>query len=229
MSVQGVGSQNANTALSFINELDFFVDGKILEINTIKVCQITQVNGDTVNVKPLVLNLDGDKKPIEATELKELPFIRQQGGHSGFVIQYNVGDIVLVGFCDRDPQAVVRSKKEAAPSTFVPFPLSGGIVLGAVLFNAPSVYVKTTDKVYCVGDLDVSKDANIQKDLTVEKDCQIGCKCTIGGNTDIDKNLTVTGEVNAAKYAVGGTNGATLTFKDLSGVSHSVVNGIIVS
>ena len=217
MSVQGVGSQTENTALSFINELDFFVDGKILEINTIKICQITKVNGDTVNVKPLVLNLDGDKKPIEATELKELPFIRQQGGASGFVIEYNVGDIVLVGFCDRDPQGVIRSKKETAPATYCPFPLSGGIVLGAVLFNVPEVYVKTTDKVYCVGDLDVSKNANIQKNLTVEQNCEITGNCTISGNLD------------ANKYAVGGVDGATLTFTDLAGVSHSVVNGIIVS
>jgi hypothetical protein len=223
MSVQGIGSQNANTALSFINELDFFVDGKILEINTIKICQVTKVNGDTVNVKPLVLNLDGDKKPIEATELKELPFIRQQGGTSGFVIEYNVGDIVLVGFCDRDPQGVIRSKKETAPATYCPFPLSGGIVLGAVLFAAAQVYLKTTDKVYCVGSFDVSLDANIQGDLTV------GGNSTITGNNTVNGNNVVVGNNEAATYSVGGTPGATLSFTDLAGVKHSVVNGIIIS
>ena len=226
---QGIGSQNANTGRTFINELDFFIDGKMLEINTIKICRITQVNGDNANVKPLVLGLDGENKPIEATELTDLPILRQQGGTSGFVIQYNVGDIVLVGFCDRDPQAVVRSKKEAAPSTFVPFPLSGGIVLGAVLFNAPEVYVKTTDKVYCVGDLDVSKNANIQKNLTVEKNCEIEGNCNITGNTDMAGNLTVVGNVDAAQYAAGGTPGVSLSFTDMAGVSHTVVNGIIVS
>lgn len=214
---QGIGSQNANTTRTFINELDFFVDGKLLEINTIKICQVTKVNGDFVNVKPLVLGLDGENKPIESTELKGLPIARQQGGTSGFVIEYNVGDIVLVGFCDRDPQAVIRSKKEAAPSTYCPFPLSGGIVLGAVLFNVPEVYIKTTDKVYCVGDLDVSKNTNIQKNLTVEQNCEIEGNCTITGNLD------------AGKYAVNGTDGATLTFTDAGGVTHSVVNGIIVS
>lgn len=202
---QGIGSQNANTTRTFINELDFFVDGKLLEINTIKICQVTKVNGSFVNVKPLVLGLDGENKPIEATELKDLPIARQQGGTSGFVIEYNVGDIVIVGFCDRDPQAVIRSKKEAAPSTYCPFPLSGGIVLGAVLFANAQVYLKTTDKVYCVGSFDVSLDANIQGDLTV------------GGNTE------------SATYSVGGTPGATLTFNDENGTPHSVVNGIIVS
>lgn len=208
---QGIGSQNANTARSFINELDFYIDGKLLEINTLKICQVTKVNGDKVNVKPLVLNLDGDKQPIPATELTDLPILRQQGGTSGFVIQYNVGDIVLVGFCDRDPQSVIRSKKESAPATYCPFPLSGGIVLGAVLFSNAQVYLKTTDKVYCVGKFDVSLDANIQGDLTV------------GGDNK------VTGNNEAASYSVGGTAGATLTFVDAGGNTHSVVNGIIVS
>ena len=165
---QGTGSQNENTTRTFINELDFFIDGKLLEINTLKICQITKVNGDKVNVKPLVLGLDGDNNPIEAAELTDFPILRQQGGTGGFVIEYNVGDIVLVGFCDRDPQAVIRSKKEAAPSTYCPFPLSGGIVLGAVLFANAQVYLKTTDKVYCVGNFDVSLNANIQGDLTVK-------------------------------------------------------------
>ena len=215
---KGYGSQDADTNLSEFQALEFFIDNKILEINTVKMCQVTKVNDDgTLNVKALVLSLDGKKEPIPSVEWKNYPILRQQGGTSGFVIQYNVGDIVLVGFCDRDPQAVVRSKKEAAPSTFAPFPLSGGIVLGAVLFNAPEVYVKTTDKVYCVGDLDVSKNANIQKNLTVEKNCEITGNCTITGNLD------------AGKYAVNGTDGATLTFTDAGGVTHSVVNGIIVS
>ena len=208
---QGIGSQNETTRLNSVNELDFFVDGKLLEINTLKICQITKVNGDKANVKPLVLSLDGDNKPLEATELTDLPILRQQGGTGGFVIEYNTGDIVLVGFCDRDPQAVIRSKKEAAPSTYCPFPLSGGIILGAVLFANAQVYLKTTDKVYCVGNFDVSLDATIQGDLVVKGESKI------------------TGNNEAASYSVGGTAGATLTFTDLSGTSHSVVNGIIVS
>lgn len=215
---KGFGSQDRDTNLSEFQALDFYIDNKILEINTIKICQVTKVNEDgTLNVKSLVLGLDGKKEPIPSVEWKNYPILRQQGGASGFVIEYNVGDIVLVGFCDRDPQGVIRSKKETAPATYCPFPLSGGIVLGAVLFNVPEVYVKTTDKVYCVGDLDVSKNANIQKNLTVEKNCEITGNCTISGNLD------------ANKYAVGGVDGATLTFTDLAGVTHSVVNGIIVS
>lgn len=206
------GSQNIDNLLTEFQALDFFIDNKILEINTLKLCQVTKVNNNnTVNVKQLVLNLDGQKKPIPAVEWPNFPILRQQGGTSGFVIEYKVGDIVLVGFCDRDPQAVIRSKKESAPTTYLPFPLSGGIVLGAVLFANAQVYLKTTDKVYCVGNFDVSLNANIQGNLTV------------GGDSN------VTGNNEAASYSVGGTPGATLTFRDENGDPHSVVNGIIVS
>lgn len=200
------GSQEIENTLTEFQSLDFFIDNKILEINTLKICQVTKVNADnTVNVKSMVLHIDGENKPIPAVEWQNFPILRAQGGTSGFVIQYNVGDIVLVGFCDRDPQAVVRSKKESAPTTYLPFPLSGGIVLGAVLFANAQVYVKTTDKVYCIGNFDVSLNANIQGALNV------------GGNTD------------SASYSVEGTPGATLTFTDLGGTVHTVKNGIIIS
>jgi hypothetical protein len=200
------GSQNLSTNLTEFNTLDFYIDGKLLRINTIKICKITSVNDDgTVNVLPMVNRLNGKKEPLPTVELKGFPILRQQGGNSGFIIEYQVGDIVLVGFCDRDPQAVIRSKKEAAPSTFTPFPLSGGIVLGAVLFEDAQIYVKVSDKIYCVGDLSLS------------------------GNAKISGNVETDGNNEAASYSVGGTAGATLSFTDMAGVTHSVVNGIIVS
>lgn len=200
------GSQNLSTNLTEFNTLDFYIDGKLLRINTIKICKITAVNDDgTVNVLPMVNRLNGKKEPLPTVELKGFPILRQQGGNSGFIIEYQVGDIVLVGFCDRDPQAVIRSKKEAAPSTFTPFPLSGGIVLGAVLFEDAQIYVKVSDKIYCVGDLSLS------------------------GNAKISGDVETTGNNEAASYSVGGTAGATLSFTDMAGVTHSVVNGIIVS
>lgn len=200
------GSQNLSTNLTEFNTLDFYIDGKLLRINTIKICKITSVNDDgTVNVLPMVNRLNGKKEPLPTVELKGFPILRQQGGNSGFIIEYQVGDIVLVGFCDRDPQAVIRSKKEAAPSTFTPFPLSGGIVLGAVLFEDAQIYVKVSDKIYCVGDLSLS------------------------GNAKISGDVETTGNNEAASYSVGGTAGATLSFTDMAGVTHSVVNGIIVS
>lgn len=206
------GSQNLTTNLTDFNALDFYIDGKILKINTIKICKVTAINDDkTLNVLPMVKKLDGKKEPISTNELKGLPILRQQGGTSGFIVDYSVGDIVLVGFCDRDSQAVIRSKKEAAPATYTPFPLSAGIVLGAVLFEEAQIYVKVTDKIYCVGDLSLTGNAEIS------------------GNVDITGNVNTTGNNEATTYSVGGTAGVSLTFTDMAGVTHTVINGIMVA
>ena len=199
-------TQNEEHRGGLFTSLSFMIDGKIKQINTLKICQVTAANADgTVNVKKMVLSLDGNNEPLQASEWKNFSVLQPQGGSGAFVVSYQPGDIVLVGFCDRDPQAVRRTRKEAAPGTQLTFPLSSGIVLGAVYFNAPSVYVKATDKVYVNGDLDVTGSENISADVTV------------AGNNE------------AATYSVGGTPGATLTFTDLGGTVHSVVNGIIVS
>ena len=212
------GSQNLTTNLTDFNALDFYIDGKLLQINTIKICKVTAVNADkTLNVLPMVKKLNGKKEPLKANELKGFPVLRQQGGTSGFIIDYSVGDIVLVGFCDRDSQAVIRSKKESAPSTYTPFPLSAGIVLGAVLFEDAQIYVKVTDKIYCVGDLSLTGNAAISGNAEIT------------GNTEIGGNVITTGNNEAATYSVGGVAGVSLTFKDSEGVEHTVINGIMVS
>lgn len=217
-------TQNEEHRGGLFTSLSFMIDGKIKQINTLKICQVTAANADgTVNVKQMVLDLNGNNEPLKSNEWKNFSILQTQGGNGAFVVSYQPGDIVLVGFCDRDPQAVKRTRKEAAPGTQLTFPLSSGIVLGAVYFNAPSVYVKATDKVYVVGNLDVSENANVEGNVTIKGNCGIT------GNNTVQGNNVVTGNNEATTYSVGGTPGATLTFTDLGGTTHSVVNGIIVS
>ena len=171
----------------------------------------------------MVCKLDAKLEPIEPVVIKNVPILRTQGGTSGFQIAYNVGDIVLAGFCDRDYSAVKRSKTQAAPSTLLPFPLSSGIVLGAIFFANQSIYVKVTDKIYLVGNTEITGN------LEISGNTEIGGKLEVTGDIEAKSNLEVTGDVKAATYTVGTQAGASLTFVDASGNPHMVVNGIIVS
>lgn len=201
-----------NVKYNSFNQLKYLIKQEIMAINTLKVCQVVKVNNDnTLNIKPMVCRLDTNLEPIEPVVIKDVPILRVQGGTGGFQIVYKVGDIVLVGFCDRDTNSVKRSKKQSAPSTLTPFPLSSGVVLGAVFFANQSVYVKVDDKIYCVGN------------MVLTGDISVSGKAEIGGNT------TISGVCDASAYSVDGTEGATLTFVDAGGNTHSVVNGIIVS
>ncbi len=213
-----------DTKYNSFNQLKYLIKHDIMGINTLKICQVVKVNADgTLNVKNMVCHLDAKLEPIEPVVIKNLPILRTQGGTSGFQIAYNVGDIVLVGFCDRDIQAVKRSKAQSAPSTLLPFPLSSGIVLGAVLFAEQSIYVKVTDKIYLIGN------TTLTGNIDISGNADIGGNATIGGNADVTGNVTTMGAVDATAYKVAGTAGATIVFLDLAGNPHSVVNGIIVS
>ena len=219
-----------NVKYNSFNQLKYLIKQEIMGINTLKVCQVVKVNADnTLNVKNMVSRLDAKLEPIEPVVIKNVPILRTQGGTSGFQIAYNVGDIVLVGFCDRDIQAVKRSKAQSAPSTLLPFPLSSGIVLGAVFFANQSIYVKVTDKIYLVGNTTLTGTLSVSSDATIGGNANISGNATIGGNADITGNATITGAADATAYKVAGTAGATITFLDLAGNPHSVVNGIVVS
>lgn len=211
-------SISSNIRYNSFNQLNYLIKGRIADINTLKVCQIVKVNEDgTLDVKNMVCNLDAQLQPIEPPILKNMSILRTQGGTSGFQVVYKVGDIVLVGFCDRDTQAVKRSKTQSSPSTLQNFPLSSGIVLGAVYFAEQTIYVKVDDKVYIVGNTELTGTLSVSSDTS------------IGGNATISGDTSTTGNNEAGTYSVGGQAGATLTFVDLSGTPHSVVNGIIVS
>lgn len=213
-----------NVKYNSFNQLKYLIKQEIMGINTLKVCQVVKVNADnTLNIKNMVCRLDAQMKPIEPIVWENVPILRTQGGTSGFQIAYNVGDIVLVGFCDRDYNAVKRSKAQAAPSTLLPFPLSSGIVLGAIFFEEQNIYVKVSDKIYLFGNTEITGN------LEVSGKTEIGGKLEVKSDIEAKSNLEVTGDVKAATYTVGTQAGASLTFVDAGGNTHTVVNGIIVS
>lgn len=213
-----------NVKYNPFNQLKYLIKQEIMAINTLKVCQVVKVNEDnTLNIKPMVCRLDTNLEPIEPVVIKDVPILRVQGGTGGFQIVYKVGDIVLVGFCDRDTNAVKRSKKQSAPSTLTPFPLSSGVVLGAVFFANQSVYVKVDDKIYIIGKTEITGDLNVSGKT------EIGGKLEVDGDVEAKSNLEVGGEVKATSYSVGSQAGASISFVDAGGNTHIVVNGIIVS
>ena len=196
--------------------LEYWFRKKMESVNTIKLCRITKANEDgTCDAETLVNEINPYTNQGTPLKLPSLPVLRQQGGAGGFIINYAPGDIVLVGFCDKDIQAVVRSKDFAAPGTALQFPLSSGIILGAVLYNNPTVSVTATDKVY------ISGDTETPDTITAG---EVKAETIDGGDVTVDTSLTVDGTIT-----VSGSPGVTTSFVDAGGVTHTVVNGIITS
>ncbi|MDR1942142.1 MAG: hypothetical protein LBQ47_07425 [Endomicrobium sp.] len=110
-------SKNKYTDNNSYNLMEHLISLKLEKLNTLKLCKVVSVNEDkTLNVKNLVPETDTDGKAIEPVIWKDFPILQMQGGSAAFQIEYNAGDIVLCGFCDRDIQSVKRNgKKQAAP------------------------------------------------------------------------------------------------------------------
>lgn len=230
MSTTNTG-KDITTDNNLFNMLDFHIDYRLGLVNTIKVCAITVAYDDnTCDVKPLVPELDTASNPVAPQVLKKLPILQIQGGNAGLIIKYSVGDIVLCGFADRDITAVKAMRRQAAPLTAGVTPLNSGIVLGAVLFKNPQIYVKITDKIYLTGaNVAISNDIQAAANAQITGNAAIGGATTIGGNIEVGGMAQVFGALTAASVVP--QNGATGTFTDsgsgASGKTLTITNGII--
>jgi hypothetical protein len=159
----------------------FIIEGRLARLNTLKVCVVEAVNADgTLNVRNLVLATDLQGHTIASILWEKLPILKVQGGVSGFFIDYQVGDIVLCGFCDRDINGAMKANGASAPPTKTIMPLNSGLVLGSLSSNAQDVFIKM-----------------LQEGIEVNGNMTITGNITINGNITVDGDITASGNINA--------------------------------
>ena len=234
MSTTNKAVSNGKTNLTdnnVFNQLDFHIDYRLSQLNTMKICKVVKnYGGNVCDVKPLVAEIDNDGNPVEPPVLSKLPAISVQGGVAGVIIEYKAGDIVFCGFSDRDISLVKKTRNQGAPVTSETTPLSSGVILGALLVQNPNIYVKITDKIYLTGaQVIISDDIEAAKNLTLQGDADINGGVTVGEDAIFLANASVQGILNAASVVP--ANGASGTFADTgtgaSGRTLTITNGII--
>lgn len=99
----------------------------------------------TVDVQPLVNQLDGQGNAVPHGTVNDLPYIRIQGGKNAIVIDPEVGDIGLCVFCDRDSSSVQATRDIANPGSLRRSSMADGVYFGGLLNAEPEQYVKFTD------------------------------------------------------------------------------------
>jgi len=172
--------QTYNDRANLFNQLVYLINTRLSMLNTLKICTVVAFHGNTIDVRPMLTEIDGNGNQIEQSILYGIPILQIQGGTSGLKIEYKENDIVLCAFCDKDIQSLVRSKKTSAPTTDLITPLNSGICIGAVLFNEATIYIEITDKIYLNGNTEVSG--------TLDSDGY-----TTGGFTGIDTSFVDAG------------------------------------
>ena len=128
--------------------LRFLVQQMLSRVNTATLVKVVKVSAGgtgpvgTVDVQPLVNQLDGAGDGKELSQLHNLPYLRIQGGANAIILDPKPGDVGIAVFCSRDISAVKRTKALANPGSWATHSMSDGLYLGGVLNGAPSQYVQ---------------------------------------------------------------------------------------
>ena len=146
-TTSGYGQQTPGDSNSLHNAIVFIIRQKIAELDTAKLVQVAAVHGGgvepsgTVDVIPLVSQVDGNGNAMPHGTVYGLPWSRTQGGDSAVICDPQVDDIGYVVACDRDISNVKSSLKASTPGSYRKFNVSDGIYAGGCLCVAPKQYL----------------------------------------------------------------------------------------
>lgn len=147
MGDSGIGHLLPNDVNSDIGVAAAICRQMINEMNTTKIVQVQAVSGGgldgagTVDVLPLVQQIDGNGNGTPHGTVPGLPWSRMQGGKNAVICDPQVGDLGYVVAADRDTSRVRSTKAQALPGTRRTFDIADGIYAGGCLNVAPNQYL----------------------------------------------------------------------------------------
>lgn len=138
------GLQNVHSSNNDFNSLSFLTTSILNKIATTEVVVVRAVNlvACTVDVQPLVNQVDGAGRSYPHSIIHDLPFFRAQGGASGIILDPSEGDIGLVVFAGRDISSVKANRAPSPPGSGRRFDWTDGVYVGGTLNSDPSQYIK---------------------------------------------------------------------------------------
>lgn len=156
------GQQGITSNTSELNALDFLIDQKLGQVRTNVAVKVIAVHGGgvgappTVDLQPLVNQIDGQGNQTPHGIIYGVPTTRSQGGGSTIINDPKVGDIGLMAIADRDISALKANEgAQSNPGSFRTHDMADGVYVGPMINPAvPNQYIQFTDtgvKVYGVG------------------------------------------------------------------------------
>jgi hypothetical protein len=119
------------------------------KVRTVTLVEVKQVSNDgsivaagTVQVQPLINQLDGSGNPIPHGVLFNVPYFRLQGGTDAVLMDPKIGDIGIALISDRDITNIKANKAQGNPGSYRMFDLADSLYIGGWLNGVPSQYVQ---------------------------------------------------------------------------------------
>ena len=92
-------------------------------------------------VLPLVQQIDGSNNVYPMGKIINVPYLRVQGGANAIVIDPQVGDVGLCGFCERDISIVKRTGELSAPDTRRKYDINSAVYMFTMMSETPTQYI----------------------------------------------------------------------------------------
>jgi len=144
-----LGQARPNSGSAETNAQQFLVQqllGKLATTALVKIVAVSNSGGvspvGTVDVLPLVNQVDGFGNGTAHGTIFGLPYFRLQGGANAVILDPQVGDIGIACFCSRDISTVKVTKTQANPASRRTFDWADGLYIGGVLNGTPTQYVQ---------------------------------------------------------------------------------------
>lgn len=145
------GQANETTSGDQFNAAVFLINQVLNGKWTITLCQVQNVTGGgpgalaTVDVQPMVNQMDGQNQATPHGVIYGLPVFRFQGGNNAFIADPKAKDIGLMACASRDISAVKNTQAIANPGSSRSFDPSDGMYIGGFLNAAPTNYIEIND------------------------------------------------------------------------------------
>ena len=136
------------------NVADFHIQQALARISTMKIVKVTAVNASamTVDVQPLVNQLDGQGNQTPHGQVLATPYLQFQWGTWAVVATPVVGDMGIMICADRDISSAVAAKGQANPGSRRKLDWADGVYLGGLLNPTPTQKLSLTPQGFSVTD-----------------------------------------------------------------------------
>ncbi|MGA1801485.1 hypothetical protein [Rhizobium sp. HT1-10] len=147
------GQRGLTASTSDYNAHDFHIEQALGKVRTSVPVKIIAVHGGgvgappTVDVQPLVNQIDGQGNQTPHGIIYGRPCTRSQGGGNAVINDPHVGDVGLLVISDRDTSSLISNEgTQSNPGSFRMHDMADGIYHGAMLNPAnPNQYVQFTE------------------------------------------------------------------------------------
>lgn len=142
------GQADPTTGRNPFNALSFLVRQIVNGNWTLTLGLVKEVHGGgvgsppTVDVQPMVNEMDGRGQSTPHGVIYGLPVLRLQGGAGAVILDPKAGDIGVLATASRDISSVVNNRAPSNPGSFRTFDPADGIFVGGLLGAAPTRYVQ---------------------------------------------------------------------------------------